>query len=301
MGVKIKRITIILSLILIALILVLSSVSCTGKKIVIGSKPFNEQYILAHMISLLLEQEGYQTDVQGGLGGTLINYEALKQGQINTYIEYTGTAYSVILDLPQKETWDSEEVYIESEEGLASSDDIYIAANLGFQNNYGIAVRKEWADEAGIKTISKLEEYAQDMSIGTDPEFATRSDGLPQIENVYGITFGDTRQMEPTLMYEAIKNRNVDAISGYTTDSRIDMFDLVFLEDDKNALIPYDAIILVEKDIIEDQEIMEVFKKLEGRITTDVMRQLNYRYDVEQEEARDIARQYLTEEGLLEN
>ncbi len=254
----------------LALILILSmplafTSACSGEKIIIGSKPFNEQYILAHMISLLLEEEGLKTEVQEGLGGTLINYEALLQDQIEVYVEYTGTAYSVILELPQKEEWDPEEVYEATEKGLKEQDSIAIAANIGFEDSYGIAVRQEWAEENNIKTIAGLEGYAKDMTIGTDPEFATRADGLPQVEKVYGITFGNTEQMEPTLMYEAIKNGQVDAISGYTTDTRIDRFGLVFLEDNKNALIPYDAIIIMIEETEENREILQALKKLEGR------------------------------------
>ncbi|MFO7929161.1 MAG: glycine betaine ABC transporter substrate-binding protein [Candidatus Humimicrobiaceae bacterium] len=286
-------------ILILSMLLALTS-SCSGEKIVIGSKPFNEQYILAHMISLLLEEEGLKTEVQEGLGGTLINYEALLQDQIEAYVEYTGTAYSVILELPQKEEWDPEEVYEATEKGLIEQDSIAIAANIGFEDSYGIAVKKEWAEENNIKTIADQKGYAKDMSIGTDPEFATRADGLPQVEKVYGITFGNTEQMEPTLMYEAIKNDQVDAISGYTTDTRIDRFGLVFLEDNKNALIPYDAIIIMREETAENRDILQALKKLEDKIDTAKMRELNYLYDVEQQEAKDIARNFLVEEDLIE-
>ncbi len=295
---KLSRFLFLLPVIILSFILILSS-ACSGQKIVIGSKPFNEQYILAHMASLILEEEGFETEVQEGLGGSLINYEALKQDQIEAYIEYTGTAYSIILELPQKQTWDPEEVYEATEKGLMEKDGIAIAANIGFEDSYGIAVKKDWANENNIKTIADLNGYAQDMSIGTDPEFATRADGLPQVEKVYGITFGKTEQMEPTLMYEAIRNDQVDAISGYTTDTRIDRFGLMFLEDNKNALIPYDAIIITSQETLENEGIANALKKLDGKINTEKMRELNYLYDVEQKEARDIARNYLIEEGLI--
>jgi len=293
-----KKFIIALSLILLIVFILLSS-SCASQKVVIGSKPFNEQYILAHMIALLLDEEGIEAEVQEGLGGSSINYEALKQGQIDAYVEYTGTAYSVILDLPQKKTWDPEIVYTESEAGMLNKDDIHIAVNIGFQDNYGIAVPRKWALQNSMSTISQLGGLAGQLTIGTDPEFATRPDGLPQLEEVYGITFGQTAQMEPTLMYEAIKNGNVDAISGYTTDTRIDRFELMFLEDDKNALIPYDAIVLVNRGLMENSQAMEALLKLENKIDTDTMRQLNYQYDVEQREAKDIARDYLLAQGLI--
>jgi len=105
--------------------------------------------------------------------------------------------------------------------------------------------------------------------------------------------------MEPTLMYEAIKNDQVDVIPAYTTDARVDLFNLKILEDDKGALPPYDAIIIVKKDLAANQKLMEVLKKLDGKIDTDTMRALNYLYDVEKKDAREIARNYLVKEGLI--
>ncbi len=203
--------------------------------IVIGSKLFQESYILAHMTSLVLEDAGYKTDVKQGLGGTFVNYEALKIGQIHTYAEYTGTAYSQILNLGQLEEWEGQLVFDETEKGLLEQDSIIIVSNLGFDNSYAIAVREDWAEENGITKISDLEPYASEMTIGTDPEFATREDGLPSIKNTYGIEFKDYKQAVATVMYEAIKNGDVEAISAYTTDTRNDVFNLRVLEDDKKC------------------------------------------------------------------
>ncbi|WP_236626970.1 glycine betaine ABC transporter substrate-binding protein [Palaeococcus pacificus] len=252
------------------------------------------------MIALLLEEEGYDVDVKEGLGGTLVNYEALKKGQIHMYVEYTGTAYNVILKLPPLEKWDPNIVYEKSKEELLKRDGVLVAVKLGFRDDYAIAVKKSFADEKGISKISELEEYASKMTLGTDPEFASRPDGLPQIKKVYGFTFEDVKQMEPTLMYEAIKNDQVDAITAYTTDARVDLFNLKILEDDKGALPPYDAIIIVTKEFADKHpEVMEVLKKLENKIDTDTMRKLNYKYDVEKKDAREIAREFLIEQGLI--
>lgn len=268
--------------------------------VVIGSKPFNEQYILAHMIAILLEDNGYKAKVKEGLGGTLVNYEALKKGQINVYVEYTGTAYNNILKLEPPEKWDPDYVYEKSTEEMLKRDGIMTVARLGFRDDYAIAVKKEFAERNGVERLSDLAPYAPKMTLGTDPEFATRPDGLPRIKEIYGFTFGNVKQMEPTLMYEAIKNGQVDAISAYTTDSRVDLFGLKILEDDKGALPPYDAVILVRKDFADKYPgIVEVLKKLDGLIDTDTMRALNYQYDVEKKDAREIARAFLIEKGLI--
>ncbi|KPU63986.1 glycine/betaine ABC transporter substrate-binding protein [Thermococcus sp. EP1] len=293
------------ALIVGSLVLVSFLSGCISEKeevptIVIGSKPFNEQYILAHMIALLLENNGYKAEVKEGLGGTLVNYEALKKGQIHIYVEYTGTAYNNILKLDPPENWDPDYVYEKSKEEMLSRDGVLTVVKLGFRDDYAIAVKKEFAEKNGLQKLSDLAPYAPNMVLGTDPEFATRPDGLPRIKEVYGFTFGDVKQMEPTLMYEAIKNDQVDAISAYTTDARVDLFGLKILEDDKGALPPYDAVILVKKDFADKYpEIIEILKKLEGLIDTDTMRVLNYKYDVEKKDAREIAKEFLIEKGLI--
>jgi len=268
--------------------------------VVIGTKLFQESYITAHMISLLLEEEGYETEVKENLGGTLVNYEALKKGDIQSYVEYTGTIYSQILKKPPLEEWDPAVVYNESEQGMLNSDGIVIAARLGFEDAYAIAVDRNWAEANGISRISDLAPYAPDLIMGTDPEFATREDGLPQIARVYGFTFKSYNSMAPGIMYEAFKNKEVDAISAYTTDTRNDLYGLKVLEDDKNALPPYDAVILVSRDFAQkNPQALEALKQLDGRIDQETMRSLNSEYDIGGREARDIAHDFLVNESLI--
>ncbi len=270
------------------------------QKVVIGSKLFQESYILAHMTSLILEEYGYETEVKEGLGGTFVNYEALKQDQIHAYAEYTGTAYSQILKKPALSVWDPEVVYNETESGLYEQDRVIIASELGFEDAYAIAVKEDWALENNVSKISDLEDYASELIIGTDPEFAKREDGLPHIQNIYGFEFKEYKQTVATIMYEAIKNDEVQVVSAYTTDTRNELFNLKILEDDKNALPPYDAIILVTEDFsLNNPDAMEALGQLNDAIDTDTMRELNYRYDVDKQEARDIAKDFLIEEGLI--
>ena len=290
---------IVLLIIVVVAIFFFTDVFKKPEKVVLGSKLFNEQYILAHMIAHLMLDNGLQTEVKESLGGTMINYEALKKGNIDAYVEYTGTAYNVILKLPPLEQWDPDYIYEEVEKGLMEQDGIGIAARLGFRDDYAIALHTDWMKENNVVTISDLEPFADDLSLGTDPEFASRADGLPQIDKIYGFTFGKVRQMQPTLMYEAIKNNQVDAIGAYTTDSRVDMYELSIAEDDKGALPPYDAVIIVRKEFMENEELMKIFKILEDQIDTDTMRRLNKLYDIDKKEAADIAKDYLVEKGFI--
>lgn len=294
-----KRIKEITLLIIIFFTVCSSLVLARDNKIVMGSKLFNEQYILSYMIAQLAKNAGYQAEVKTALGGTMVNYEALKQGNIDAYIEYTGTAYNVILKYPPLEQWNSKQVYQQVEKGLLEQDQISIAAKIGFSNDYAIALKQSWVKENNIQKLSDLAPYAADLSLGTDPEFASRPDGLPQINKIYGFTFGRVRQMQPTLMYEAIKNNQVDAIGAYTTDARVDLYDLSIVEDDQGALPPYDAIIIVRKEFTENEDLMKIFQILDGRIDTATMRQLNKLYDIDKKEAADIARDFLVEQGLI--
>ncbi|AKB85153.1 L-proline glycine betaine binding ABC transporter protein ProX [Methanococcoides methylutens MM1] len=269
-------------------------------EVVIGSKLFQESYILAHMAGIMLEEEGYEVDVKEGLGGTLVNYEGLKQGTVDVYAEYTGTAYSQILKEPALEVWDPEVVYQVTEEGL-NADGVVIVADLGFEDAYALAVKEQWAEENNVVTISDLEGYSTEMIVGTDPEFAQREDGLPRINELYGLEFMEVKPTVANIMYEAIKNDEVDIVSAYTTDTRNEVFDLRILNDDKNALPPYDAIFVMSAEFAEENpDAAAALGKLNGQIDTDTMRSLNYQFDVEKRDAEDIAREYLVDNGFIE-
>ncbi|MDE4907676.1 glycine/betaine ABC transporter substrate-binding protein [Methanogenium marinum] len=265
--------------------------------IVIGGKPFNEQYILAEMLGLLLEEQGYKTEIKSGMNDITL-YEGIKKDQIDVYVEYTGTAYSQLLKLPPLETWDPNVVYTDVVSGL-SEDGITVLCRLGFRDDYTIAVRQDWADENSVRTIEDLVPYAGDMVFGSDLVFHEREDGLPRIEEVYGIAFKDVKSMSPTLVYEAIANEQVDAIPPYTTDSRVDLYDLQTLEDPKAALPPYETMIVMRDEIAEIEKITATLLVLEDRIDTETMRSLNAEFDIDKRDARAIARDYLVSEGLI--
>lgn len=202
--------------------------------------------------------------------------------------------------MPPLQKWDPAVVYNESERGMLNNDGVVIAVRLGFEDAYAIAIDKKWAEIHRISNISDLAPYAPNMMMGTDPEFATREDGLPQIARVYGFTFKNYKSMAPGIMYEAIKNKDVDAISAYTTDTRNDLYGLQVLDDDKSALPPYDAVVLVSKDFAQkNPKAMEALAQLNGRIDQATMKRLNGEYDINGREARDIAHDFLVEEGLI--
>lgn len=265
--------------------------------IVIGGKPFNEQYILAEMLALLLEDKGYATEIKSGMNDITL-YEGIKKDQVDVYVEYTGTAYSQLLKLPPLESWEPDVVYTEVVSGLAN-DGITVLCRLGFRDDYTIAVRKDWANDNNVRTIEDLASYAGDMVFGSDLVFHEREDGLPRITEVYGISFKDVKPMSPTLVYEAIANEQVDAIPPYTTDSRVDLYDLQTLGDPKAALPPYETMIVMRDDLAEVDAITETLLVLEDRIDTETMRRLNAEFDIDKRDARAIALDYLVSAGLI--
>ena len=269
----------------------------TRETIVIGGKPFNEQYILPQMIALLLEEEGYRTDIRPGMNDATL-FAGIKRGQVDIYVEYTGTAYSQLLQREPLRVWDPDLVFADVQTGLAA-EGISVPFRLGFRNDYAIAVKESYATENNLETISDLVPYAGTLVFGSDLVFHEREDGLPRLAEVYGLSFADVRPMSPTLMYEAIDKNQVQAIPPYTTDSRVDLYNLLVLHDDQAALPPYEAMLFIRSDRMADDRLVTALSVLDNRIDTDEMRALNAEFDNDKREARDIARDYLIREGLI--
>ncbi len=214
---------------------------------------------------------------------------------MDIYVEYTGTAYSQLLKNEPLEVWDPDTVYEIVTEDLAL-EGIDVLFRLGFRNDYALAVPDSYAADHDLLTVSDLVPLAPDLVFGSDLVFHEREDGLPRLKEVYGLSFDDVKPMSPTLMYEAIANDQVQAIPPYTTDSRIDLYDLQVLQDDKAALPPYETMLFLSSARSDDERIVDALSVLEGRIDTDQMRELNAEFDIDKREARAIARDYLVSE-----
>ena len=278
---------------------VLAGAGCVDseEKIVIGGKTFNEQYILPEMIALILEDVGYNTEVKTGLNSQPL-YEGMKDGDIDIYVEYTGTAYSELLGLELIDVWDPSVVYDAVVENLIN-DNIIVLYKLGFEDAYSIAVTDSWAEANNVTNITDLVPFAANLTFGSDLVFHERPDGLPNLQTLYGIEFKEVRSMEPTLMYDAIKNGEVDAIPPYTTDTRVDSYNLRVLVDDQSALPPYEAILLITDALSQDQAIVDAINVLDGVVTAEKMREMNAEWDTEKRNEQDVARDFLIAEGIL--
>lgn len=284
--------------------------------VTVGSKNFAEQLIVGQMLVLLLEDAGFPVEQQMNLGGTIVAHEALVSGELDTYIEYSGTGLLAVLgeELPEGAAESSASPAASPASGV-TYDPAYeiVAARYpdefdvewlepwGFNNTFGIIVTREYSEQNGVTKISDLADTAGDMLFVADHEFAVRPDGLPGLEEAYGFEFGDVQNVEIGLLYPTVANGDADVGVAASTDGRIPALDLVLLEDDQNFFPPYYAAPVVRQDLLEEApEVRDLFDQMAGRISNEQMQSMNYEVDEEGREPVDVARDFLVEQGLIE-
>lgn len=271
--------------------------------IVIGGKPWTEQYILPHLVGQYIEANSeYTVEYEEGLGEVAILTPALKQGDIDLYIEYTGTGLKDVLNEQSVAGQSSEEVLERVREGYEETLNATWLEPLGFENGYTLAFSKDSGYDA--ETYSDLAEISrsQAMSFGAPHPFYEREgDGYEDLVATYGFEFSATESFDPSIMYEAVRNGDVDVIPAFTTDSRIGLFDLETTEDDQSFFPKYDAAPVVRLETLEEYpELEEVLNGLAGQISEEEMLAMNARVDMDQEIASEVARDFLIEKGLIE-
>jgi osmoprotectant transport system permease protein len=253
--------------------------------IVVGGKDFTEQFILAEFIAEHLNEAGMPARPLSNLGST-VAFDALTAGQIDCYVDYTGTIWSNYMN--REETPEPEEALDEARRWLAAEHDVNLIGRLGFENAYALAVRGGQAEELGIGTIADLLPHAGDMRLGGSFEFFGRPE-WQAIQDAYGLQFGDTLSMDPTLMYEAVRDGEVDAIAAFSTDGRIAAYELKVLDDPRHALPPYDAVLLVRDKVMRRAAVKRALRSLVGAIDDEAMREANMLVDIEGRSITDAA------------
>jgi osmoprotectant transport system permease protein len=256
--------------------------------VVVGSKPFTEQYILAEVVGGLVERRtGTAPEQRPSLGST-VAFDALAAGELDLYVDYSGTIWSTIMhrnDVPSSRAAALEETtrFLEARHGIV------VVATLGFENSYCLAMRQRQASRLGVTTLSDLARVASGLSVAGDYEFFQRSEWRSIVDR-YGMDFEANRTMDPALMYEAAATESVDVIGAYSTDGRIESYDLVALEDDRGAIPPYDAMLLASRELAERHpELVAELRRLDGRIDAATMRRLNALVDQEGQSPRQAA------------
>lgn len=265
----------------------------SNKTIRIATKNFTEQMILGEIMAQLIETKtDFKVERKFNLGSTDICQEALLQNEIDLYPEYTGTGLFVVLK--RKKFGTPKQIYDLVHDEYQKQFDIIWLKPFGFANNYALAVHEAYAKERGIKTVSQLKKYAPGLVLGAPAEYTVRPDSGARLKKIYDIRFKHVREMQPTLMYEAIHQNQVDAITAFTTDGRIPTYKLRVLEDDKHAWPSYDAAPVIRGAFLRRYpEVGEVLNSLAGKIDAATMQDLNYQVTLKKRPVAVVAREFL--------
>jgi osmoprotectant transport system permease protein len=251
--------------------------SLVGQSVTIGAKSFTEQYILAELLDDVLTDSGANVEQIGNLGSTIV-FDALRTGEIDVYIDYSGTIWATVMDRP--EPIDRYAMFVEMAGWLRAEHEILTLGRLGFENAYGFAMRRDRAEALGVVSLADLAPHAAELQVGGDSEVFTRSEWI-STRDVYGLRDIRIRAMDSTFMYGAVRDGQVDLISAYTTDGRIAAFDLMVLADPQAVLPPYDAVILLSPRAASISGLSEALADLIGAIDGDAMREANRQVDMD--------------------
>lgn len=243
--------------------------------IVVGTKGFDEQYILGALIQQRLREAGFATARRDGLGSTVI-FDALSSGEIDVYVDYSGTIWAD--DMKRRDNPDRKTLLDRMCRWLYRKASIYCVGPLGFENAYRFAMRRDRADALGIHSIGDLSRLAPQLKIGGDYEIFSRPEWRA-VSRAYHLRFAVERQYQANFLYRAVATGNVDVISAFSSDGRIDQYGLELLSDPKGALPPYDAVLLVSKAHASDYTLLAALKPLVGAIDLGTMQRANLMVD----------------------
>ena len=283
---------------MLRLLLVVIAISGCGRRdhIVVGAKNFTESDLLAEIVAQQIERRtGLPIERRLHLGGTFVCDRAIKAGDIDLYVEYTGTAFTAILKQPPISNPDS--VYRFVAATYARQFQLRWTAPLGFNNTFAILVRHADAERYGLRSIGDLARVAPQWKAGFGYEFLERADGFTGLARLYGLRFSQPPSaMDLGLTYRALAERQVDVIAGNSTDGQIAALDLVALNDDRHYFPAYQAAPIVRATTLEKYPaVSRALAELGGKISDGEMRRLNALADVEHQDIAEIARTWLAE------
>jgi glycine betaine/choline ABC-type transport system substrate-binding protein len=288
-----------LSLILIVTVALATSCRAPKSQIVIGSKFFTEQVVLAELLAQHIEaRTGIHVERKTNLGGTLLVHKAMQAGQVDLYVEYTGTALTAVLN--EKPIGDSAAVYQRVKLGYSERFNFEATEPLGFENTFAMVIRAEDAYQLHLQRVSDLVPVAPKWRIGVGFEFLERPDGFKGWSERYGLDFAQPPSvMDLGLIYRALQDHKVDIVAGNSTDGVIDSLHLVIMEDDRHYFPPYDAVPIVRRATLEKfPQLRGALAELGGKISGADMRHLNYLVDGEQRDVAVVVREYRQSHNL---
>jgi len=251
----------------------LPSLGRQGVDYIIGSKPFSEQYVLAALMQQSLLDGGLAAGRRDGLGSGVI-FDALKVNEIDAYVEYTGTIWAN--QMQRSDVKSRDETLRDVTAWLKERHGITVVGGLGFENAYALVMSAQRAKALRVRSIADLARHAPGLTIAGDYEFFGRPEWTA-LRNAYGLKFKAERTMQPEFMYPAAEAGEVGVIAGYTSDGRITQHGLLVLDDPRQAIPPYDAIILVAPKRASDRAMLDALQPLTGAIDVALMREANLR------------------------
>ncbi|MCT2535231.1 glycine/betaine ABC transporter substrate-binding protein [Aquibacillus koreensis] len=290
-------------MILIGLTLILSACSGNGSEnepIVVSGKNWTEQYILSQILAIYIEENtDYTVDLQDGLGEVAILTPALEKGEIDMYIEYTGTGLEAVLNEQAEEGESSESILNRVRQGYEETYDATWLEPLGFENNYTLAYLEDATFNAD--TYSDVAAISEDLSFGAPHAFYERQgDGYDAFAEAYDFNFATTESFDPNVMYKALLQGDVDVIPAFTTDGRIQRENIQTTADDLGFFPKYDAAIVIRQEVLDNYSgLEEALNGLAGQITEQEMQALNAKVDLDNEESEAVAREFLEGKGLI--
>jgi osmoprotectant transport system substrate-binding protein len=257
----------------------------------IGSKNFSEQVILGEIAAQGLEARGMRVDRRLNLGGTFICHQALKAGELDVYPEYTGTAFTAILE--RKPVSDPRRVFEEVRREYLQRWKLVWSPPLGFENTFALVLRANDATRLGVRRISDLASHPE-LRPGFGYEFLEREDGFPGLAKTYDLRFRERPvQMDLGLLYQALASGKVDLVAGNSTDGLIDAIGGVVLEDDRRYFPPYEAAFVLGSEVSKRPAVRAFFESLAGAIDAAAMRKMNAAVDKDKRRPEDVAREFL--------
>ena len=250
-----------------------------------GTKVFTESVVLGELVTQSIESDGQQAELIKQLGGTQILWNALLDGEIDVYPEYTGTITEEILA-------DTEVGSIAEADSILATFGIEMTRPLGFNNTYAIGMREDVAGDLNIETISDLREHPE-LRYGFSNEFMDRSDGWPGLQNTYGLSPESIRGLDHDLAYRGLEAGNIQVIDLYSTDPEIEYYDLRVLEDDLGYFPEYEAVYLYRREL--DKSVVESIQRFEGAISRSEMVRMNAAVKIDREGDAVVASRFLAD------
>ncbi|MFB2882015.1 glycine betaine ABC transporter substrate-binding protein [Floridanema aerugineum] len=277
--------------------------SCSFKPdnlIAIGSKNSTEQLVLGELLAQHIEANtNLKVARKLNLGDTFVAHNALTNGEIDAYVEYTGTAFTAILK--NEPINNPQEVYQLTKQKYEQKFSLEVMPPLGFNNTFAIVIRGEDARKLQVQTISQVAPKTPLWRAGFADEFLERKDGFPGLAETYNLRFAEPpKAMDLKLIYPALKDKQVDLVAGNSTDGQIGRFDLAVLKDDRLFFPPYQAVPIVRQQTLEKHpELREVLEQLSGKISAQEMQRLNFQVEAKERDVQQVVQQFLQSKGLI--